>query len=139
MFPTFYVNLQKNSANDMRILYVTDALAVWGGIERVLSDKMNYLVREYGYEVYVVTADQGGNPFPFPLDERIIVRDLNIRFHQQYHYHGFKRFLKNRELARLYRSRLSSFISEDSFDSFFNVELGVSSFVFIDEFWCQCC
>lgn len=112
MFPTFYVNLQKNSANDMRILYVTDALAVWGGIERVLSDKMNYLVREYGYEVYVVTADQGGNPFPFPLDERIIVRDLNIRFHQQYHYHGFKRFLKNRELARLYRSRLSSFISE---------------------------
>ena len=30
----------------MRILYITDALAVWGGIERVLSDKMNYLVRE---------------------------------------------------------------------------------------------
>lgn len=96
----------------MRILYVTDALAVWGGIERVLSDKMNYLVREYGYEVYVATADQGGNPIPFPLDERIIVRDLNIRFHQQYHYRGLKRFLKNRELERLYRSRLSSFISE---------------------------
>ena len=96
----------------MRILYVTDALAVWGGIERVLSDKMNYIVRQYGHDVYVATADQGGNPIPFPLDERIIVRDLNIRFHQQYHYRGLKRFLKNRELERLYRSRLSSFISE---------------------------
>ena len=96
----------------MRILYVTDALAVWGGIERVLSDKMNYLVQEYGYEVFVATADQGGNPIPFPLDERIIVRDLNIRFHQQYQFRGIKRFLKFRELERLYRNRLSSFISE---------------------------
>lgn len=96
----------------MRVLYVTDALAVWGGIERVLSDKMNYLVREYGYEVYVVTADQGAHPIPFPLDERIFVKDLNIRFHQQYQYYGIKRVLKCRELDRLYRSRLKSYISE---------------------------
>ena len=96
----------------MRILYVTDALAVWGGIERVLSDKMNYLVQQYGYEVFVATADQGTNPIPFPLDERIIVRDLNIRFHQQYQFRGIKRFLKYKELERLYRNRLSSFISE---------------------------
>ena len=39
----------------MKVLYITDALAVWGGIERVLSDKMNYLV-DYGYDVYVVTS-----------------------------------------------------------------------------------
>lgn len=96
----------------MRIVYVTDALAVWGGIERVLSDKMNYLVREYGYDVYVVTADQGAHPIPFPLDERIHVKDLNIRFHLQYQYSGIKRILKCRELARLYRSRLKSYISE---------------------------
>ena len=96
----------------MRILYVTDALAVWGGIERVLSDKMNYLVREYGYEVYVVTADQGNHQIPFPLDERIHVKDLNIRFHQQYKYHGIRRLLKYKELERLYRNRLKTIISE---------------------------
>lgn len=96
----------------MRILYITDALAVWGGIERVLSDKMNYLVREYGYEVYVVTADQGGHPIPFPLDDRIHVKDLNIRFHQQYHYIGIKRILKYRELEQLFRNRLESYMSE---------------------------
>lgn len=96
----------------MRILYVTDALAVWGGIERVLSDKMNYLVQKYGYEVYVVTADQGDHPIPFPLDERIRVKDMNIRFHQQYIYHGINRLLKYRELERLYKDRLRSYITE---------------------------
>ena len=96
----------------MRILYVTDALAVWGGIERVLSDKMNYLVREYGYEVYVATADQGAHPIPFPLDERIHVKDLKIRFHQQYQYSGLKRILKYHELEQLFRNRLKSYITE---------------------------
>ena len=35
----------------MRILYVTDALAIWGGLERILVEKMNYLAEEYGYEI----------------------------------------------------------------------------------------
>ena len=113
----------------MRILYVTDALAIWGGIERVLSDKMNYLVREYGYEVYIATADQGGNPIPFPLDERIIVKDLNIRFHQQYQYHGIKRWLKYRELEKLYRNRLASYIEEISPDVISCIRDGCTSAV----------
>lgn len=96
----------------MRILYVTDALAVWGGIERVLCDKMNYLVQEYGYEVYVVTADQGDHSIPFPLDERVHVKDMNIRFHQQYKYHGIKRILKYRELEGVYSNRLKTYILE---------------------------
>ena len=91
----------------MRILYITDALAVWGGIERVLSDKMNYLV-----QVYVVTADQGAHPIPFPLDERIHFKDLKIRFHQQYQYSGLKRILKYCELEQLFRNRLKSYITE---------------------------
>lgn len=113
----------------MRILYVTDALAIWGGIERVLSDKMNCLVREYGYEVYIATADQGGNPIPFPLDERIIVKDLNIRFHQQYQYHGIKRWLKYRELEKLYRNRLASYIEEISPDVISCIRDGCTSAV----------
>lgn len=113
----------------MRILYVTDALAIWGGIERVLSDKMNYLVREYGYDVHVTTADQGGNPIPFSLDERIIVKDLNIRFHQQYQYHGIKRWLKYRELEKLYRNRLASYIEEISPDVISCIRDGCTSAV----------
>ena len=37
----------------MRILYITDALAIWGGIERVLRDKANYLVDNYNYDIHL--------------------------------------------------------------------------------------
>ena len=93
----------------MKIMYITDALAVWGGIERVLSDKMNYLV-DHGHDVYVVTSDQGGNPIPFALDERVQVYDLNVRFYQQYRYRGLKRLIKYFECERMFRTRLKSYI-----------------------------
>lgn len=94
----------------MRILYVTDALAVWGGIERVLRDKMNYLISHGDYEVHVITTDQGRHPIPYPMDERVHVRDLNIQYHQKYHYHGFKRLKKDYELRNLFLKRLKEAI-----------------------------
>lgn len=94
----------------MRILYITDALAVWGGIERVLSDKINYLVN-HGHDLYIVTSDQGAHPIPFPLDSRVHIHDLNIRFHQQYKYRGIKRLLEYFKYERLYRKRLKSLIN----------------------------
>ena len=96
----------------MKILYLTDSLAVWGGIERVLGDKMNYLASSGGYDVYVVTTDQGEHPIPYPLDKRVHVRDLNIRYHQKYHYNGFKRIQKDLELRRLFLKRLKDTIAD---------------------------
>ena len=62
----------------MRILYVTDALAVWGGMERVLVEKANLLASHEGYEVFILTVCQGNHPFPFPLDNKVTHIDLNI-------------------------------------------------------------
>lgn len=91
-------------------MYITDALAVWGGIERVLRDKMNYLVEHYGYDVHVVTTDQGDHPIPYPLDERIHVKDINVRYHHQYQYHGIKRLIKFWEINKSFISRLKTAI-----------------------------
>ena len=43
----------------MKILYLFRSLAVWGGIERILVDKMNYLSEQPEVEVYMLTSDQG--------------------------------------------------------------------------------
>ena len=51
----------------MKIVYVYDAIARMGGVERILVDKMNYLAEVYGYEIYLITAAQGMHPFSFPL------------------------------------------------------------------------
>jgi len=99
----------------MRILYITDALAVWGGIERVLRDKMDYLV-EHGYEVHVVTTDQGEHAIPYPLNFRIHLHDLGVNFHHQYHFHGLKRLFKFVQLSRLFRERLERLLFEISPD-----------------------
>lgn len=91
----------------MRILYVFRSLAYWGGIERILVDKMNNLVSMYGYEVYMLTTDQGCHPVPYQLDQRVHLKDLGIRLHQQYNYYGIKRGLIIWKLFRLYKKRLS--------------------------------
>ena len=67
----------------MRILYVYNAWAIWGGLERVLIDKMNYLANEEGYEICTITYDQGTNPIPFQLSSKVIYHDLNVFL---YHY-----------------------------------------------------
>ncbi len=48
----------------MKILYVSDAMAVWGGIERILVEKMNYLAETYHYDVHMITSNQGSHPIP---------------------------------------------------------------------------
>ena len=39
----------------MKILYIFRSLAVWGGIERILVDKMNYMAECYDMDVYLLT------------------------------------------------------------------------------------
>lgn len=82
-----------------------------GGIERVLIDKMNCLV-SHGYEVYMITADQGQHSIPYKLDERVRFYDLQIRFHSQYQYSGWQRLREGRRLSRLYRQRLREKLEE---------------------------
>ena len=91
----------------MRILYVFRSLAVGGGVERVLVDKMNYLSSKYGYEVYMLTTDQGTHPIPYSLEKKVHLEDLGINIYHQYRYHGIKRLLVARRLAHLYEQRLS--------------------------------
>ena len=51
----------------MRIVYCIPATSNSGGMERVLTRKVNYLV-EQGHELIIVTTDQkGAKPF-FPLE-----------------------------------------------------------------------
>lgn len=97
---------------NMRILYITDAFAIWGGMEKVLADKMNYLVTHFGYKVHLLTVNQGTHEVPFHLHSDILHSDLQIRMHQQYEYHGIRRLLKKRQLQKLLKTQIEKSISE---------------------------
>lgn len=70
----------------MKIVYIHDAIARIGGVERIFAEKMNYLADVFGYEVYLITSIQGKHPFSFPISSKIKHIDLGITFHSQYQY-----------------------------------------------------
>ena len=57
----------------MNIVVIFHAFASKAGMERILSNKMNYLVSHYGYDVTFITYEQGNQPLAFYLDKRINV------------------------------------------------------------------
>lgn len=107
----------------MRILYVTDTFAVCGGIERVLTDKMNSLSKLFNYDVYLLTIYQGSHSFPFTLNEGIHHVDVGVRLNQQYEYRGLSRLLKRRQLSKTIKSRLKSVINDLQPDVIVSVKL----------------
>lgn len=63
----------------MKIVYLIAGTFNAGGMERVLTNKANWLV-QHGYEVAIVTSDQRGREPYFKLDERIQTFDLGINY-----------------------------------------------------------
>ena len=96
----------------MKIVYLYPALAIWGGVERILVDKMNYLVCEYGQDVYMITSDQGKHPIPYHLDERVHVIDLDICFYTRYKYGLIRRIWMYFQMTRQYKNKLRRVLSE---------------------------
>ena len=75
----------------MKLLYCIRGLCKIGGMERILIDKMNYIVKNYNYEVYVVTTDQEKQDYFAPLDKKIKHIDLEINYLRDVGKNFFKR------------------------------------------------
>ena len=94
----------------MKIIYIIRVFAVWGGVERVWTDKMNALSKNSDNEVCLVTTDQGNHQVPYLLNRNVRHIDLGIRFVQQYQYHGLKRYWIYYQLVRLFQRKIKSLI-----------------------------
>ena len=63
----------------MRIVYNIAGLYRPSGMEKILTDKANWLAG-HGYDVTIITTEQKGRPDAFPLDGRISRLDLAIGY-----------------------------------------------------------
>lgn len=77
----------------MRLIFLIDCIARWGGTERILVDKMNHFA-QMGHDVFLITINQGRHPYVFEMDKSIVKLDLNIQMHFIYKYHGFRKFVE---------------------------------------------
>lgn len=72
----------------MKILYLTGQLKYQGGIERVLCLKANYFADFLNQDVFLLTYEQGNNPFIYPLSSKIKHEDLGLDYDVAIHRKG---------------------------------------------------
>ena len=71
-----------HTGKPLKIVYLTPALYMAGGVERVLSLKASYLAEQYGYDVTIILTEGKGKPLFYPLSDKIKVVNLNIGFEE---------------------------------------------------------
>lgn len=63
-----------------KIVYITPSLYIAGGVERVLTTKVNYFAEKLGYDVTIILTDGYGREPYFPLSPKVKVINLDIGF-----------------------------------------------------------
>lgn len=81
------------------------------GVERLMSDKMNYMA-EYGYEITLVTYEQGEHTIPFPLHPSIRHIDLGTRFFTLKKYSLPRRYIEIFYMQKKFKERLQKVVDE---------------------------
>lgn len=70
------------TAKKLKIVYVTPALYMAGGVERVLTLKANYFAEQFDYDITIILTEGKDKPLFYPLSEKIKVINLNIGFEE---------------------------------------------------------
>lgn len=68
----------------LKIVYITPALYMAGGVERVLTSKANYFVEHYGYDITIILTEGKDKPLFYPLSEKIKVVNLGLEFEEMW-------------------------------------------------------
>ena len=66
----------------LKLVYITPALYMAGGVERVLTLKANYFAGYFGYEITIILTEGKDKPLFYPLSNKIKVINLNIGFEE---------------------------------------------------------
>lgn len=64
----------------MRVLFLTDQIYLHGGVEKVISQKANYLAAVSLDEVTIITYNQQGRKPVYPFSKKIQMFDLGINY-----------------------------------------------------------
>lgn len=63
----------------MKLLYIVPNINNEGGVARVLSIKANYLVEKFGYEVHILTQNEGFSPLFYSFNSNIVFHDMILK------------------------------------------------------------
>lgn len=113
----------------MKIIYCIHSVSHPGGMERVLVNKVSYLVRQMGWEVVVVTTDQHERPVFYPLPEEVRLIDLDINYSEDNSKGTFRKIGGYLRRRRLHRRRLTEVLMREKADTVVSLYPSESSFI----------
>ena len=122
----------------MRIVYCIPHLYNSGGMERVLTQKVNWLAAHTDYEITIVTTELtpvGQNDVCFSLDERVRVEALGIDFNADYHKPLLSKYIGHARRMRVYKRALTEYIRSHAID--LCISLGGKEVAFISTLPCR--
>ncbi len=94
----------------MKLVYCVPALYNPGGMERVLTEKVNYLVNTGKYDITIVTTDQNHRPVYFLLDDRIQLVDFGLNFEEHFAAGLVKKTWLHYKKLSLYKKKLQEYL-----------------------------
>lgn len=94
----------------MKLIYCIPSLESSGGTERVLVQRVNYLIGKGGYEIYIITTDQTSEKIFFELSPSVHLIHLNIDFASIENLPLWKKIIVYKKKQQLYRRKLEQLL-----------------------------
>jgi glycosyltransferase involved in cell wall biosynthesis len=108
IYSTFVAKQYNMSDTNLKIVYVTPALYMAGGVERVLTLKANYFVEHFGYDITIILTEGKDKPPFYPLSEKIKVVNLDINFEELWTCSFVKKVIVYLRKQRLFKRLLTT-------------------------------
>lgn len=96
------------TAKKLKIVYLTPALYMAGGVERVLTLKANYFAEHFGYDITIILTEGKDKPLFYPLSDKIEVVNLNIGFEELWTCSFLKKIFVYLKKQRQYKKALTN-------------------------------
>ena len=98
--------------SNMKILYLIHSTYNPGGMERVLLNKVRYLVEEKGWDVTVVTTDQHERSPFYPFPDEVNMVDLGVNYSEDNGKPFLKKLLGFLKKRRLHKKRMTEVLAQ---------------------------
>ena len=78
----------------MKLLYIVPSVNNEGGVARVLSIKTNYLIEKFGYQIHILTQNEGTNPEFYDFNKNIVFHDMILKGNVFQFFNSYRTLLK---------------------------------------------
>lgn len=100
----------------MNIVYLIPSLENTGGMERILTEKVNYLANQKKFNIHVITTEQNTTDYGFDVSDKVIVEHFKINFYKLYNEQLIKKYFKTQKKLAIYKNRLHTYINDNNID-----------------------